>query len=114
MASLYERLMGIHATRPKIPVHQFQAISAEWARGQITGAQANTAIAAISANVGLDATEQTEAQDLVTTVPTGAGTEAARALRIQEIDQVLLLADMRIAPYDTAAAVRTRFGVPTR
>jgi hypothetical protein len=116
MASLYERLMGIHADRPKIPVHQFQAIAAEWAKGQITSVQAQTAIATVSRGVGLDATEQLEAQDLVATVPTGGTTanQAARALRLLEIDEVLLLADRGTPPYDTAQAVRTRLGVPTR
>jgi hypothetical protein len=116
MASLYERLMGQHQSRPKIPVHQFQSLAAEWARGSITGAQANTAVAVLSEGVGLDATEQVEAQDLVSTVPTGntAGDKADRALRIQVIDQVLLLADTSVAPYDTPQAVRDRLGVPTR
>jgi hypothetical protein len=112
MASLYERLMGLHPTRPKIPVHQFQSLAAEWARGQITGVQANAAILQCS-GVGLDATEQLEAQALVDTVPVGttADLKADRALRVQVIDQVLLLADQGLPPYDTAAAVRTRLGV---
>jgi hypothetical protein len=122
MASLYERLMGAHPDRPKIPVHQFQSIAAEWARGNVTGPQANTYVEQVS-GVSLDATEQQEAQDLVDTVlaipVTGSATaiadgRARRALRIQEIDQVLLLAETRIAPYDTPAAVRARLGVPTR
>jgi hypothetical protein len=113
MASLYERLMGVHATRPKIPVHQFQALASEWARTQITGAQANVGITSIS-GIGLDSTEVTEAQDLLATVPTGPGSEAARALRMLEIDQILLLADLRVPPYDNPDTVRTRFGVPTR
>jgi lysozyme family protein len=117
MASLYERLMGAHPDRPKIPVHQFQSIAAEWARGNLTGPQALAYVEQLS-GVTLDATEQAEAQDLVATVtaiPSGtAAGLAQRALRIQEIDQVLLLAETRIAPYDTPAAVRARLGVPTR
>lgn len=113
MASLYERLMGVHPTRPKIPIHQFQACTAEWQRGQLTGAQANTVIESVS-GMGLDATEQTEVQDLVTTVPTGAtaANKADRALRLIEIDQVLLLCES--GTYTDPAAVRTRLGVPTR
>lgn len=107
--------MGVHATRPKIPIHQFQSIAAEWARGNMTGTQANTAIQIVS-GIGLDATEQTEAQDLVTTVPTGitVDNKADRALRLQEIDHVLLIADTGLPPLNTPAAVRTRLGVPTR
>ena len=113
---LYERLMGVED--PRIPVHQFQAAAAEWARGSITGAQANTLIAATGAP--LTGPEQTEAQALVNTVTsipiTGSATaqadgRARRALRMFEIDQVLMLAELRTAPYDTAAAVRTRLGV---
>jgi hypothetical protein len=109
--ALIERLMGTDS-RPKIPVHGFQAVAAEWARGQITGTQANTAITALS-GLGLDAGETTEAQALVNTVPTGSTTaqQAARALRLLEIDQVLLLVDSRVAPYDNAATVRTRLGL---
>jgi hypothetical protein len=115
MASLYERLMGTHPTRHKIPVHQFQALAAEWAKGQITGAQALSGIEQAS-GMPLDATEQQEAQDLIATVPTGstAAIKADRALRLIEIDQVLLIADAQTPPYNTSAAVRTRLGVPTR
>lgn len=119
MAGLYERLTGTHPTRRKIPVHQFQSITAEWARGNATGAQAQAMIAGLSGDP-LDATEQLEAQDLVATVPTGATTanQAARALRLLEIDQVLMLSEVTVrqglAPLDTTAAVRARLGVPTR
>lgn len=119
MASLYERLTGIHATRSKIPIHAFQSIVAEWARGNITGAQANVMITDCS-GLALDATEQLEAQDLVATVPTGSTTanQAARALKLIEIDQILLMAEFTVpdgvAPYNTTAAIRTRLGVVTR
>jgi hypothetical protein len=110
--ALIERLMGLDLNRTKIPIHQFQSIAAEWARGQITGAQANTGITTV-AGQGLDAAEQAEAQALVNTIPSGATTanKADRALRLSEIDQVLLLAEMRVPPYDTAAAVRARLGL---
>jgi hypothetical protein len=119
MASLYERLAGVHPTRSKIPIHQFQSIIAEWARGNMTGAEANTNIAGVS-GLALDATETLEAQDLVATVPTGntAALQAARALKLIEIDQVLMLAEVTvgagIAPLSSTAAVRTRLGVQTR
>lgn len=113
MASLYERLMGVHPSRPKIPIHQFQACTAEWVRGQLTGAQANTVIESVS-GIGLDATEQTEVQDLVATVPIGttAANKADRALRLIEIDQILLLCES--GTFAGPVAVRARLGVPTR
>lgn len=127
--ALYLRLLGTDPVNPKIPIHAFQALAAEWARGNLTAAQANT-IVGILCQVSnpdgsvtpkpLTAAEQTEAQTLVTTVTsipiTGSATaiadgRARRALRIQEIDQVLLLVDTKIAPYDTEAAIKTRLGV---
>ncbi len=111
---LIERLMGIdeEVNGPKIPVHAFQAISSEWARGRITADQANTAVIHNSGQ-GLSAAERAEAQALVSTVPGGSTTaqQVQRALRQIEIDQVLLLADNQTPPYDTAAAVRARLGL---
>ncbi len=109
---LYERILGIDATNPKVPIHQLQAAMAEWARGNITGAQANAIIAAAS-GAPLTPAEVTEATTLVGTVPTGGTTanQAARALRLLEIDQVLLIADLKAPPYDTAQAIKTRLGV---
>lgn len=108
---LIERLMGLET--PKVPVHLFQSVMAEWARGNMTGAQANSCIAAASGGVPLDSAATAEAQALVNTVPVGTTTanKADRALRLQEIDQILLIADTRSAPYNTAAAVRTRLGI---
>lgn len=114
MADLIERLMGVNTDgRRKLPVHQFQAIAAEWGRASMTGAQATAALE-------LNANEQAEAQLLVNTVTsipiTGSATaiadgRARRALRMQEIDQVLLIAEAKIPPLNTAAAVRTRLGL---
>jgi hypothetical protein len=114
--ALFERLTGV-GSRPGIPVHLFQATAAEWARGNMTAAQANTIIASRSNGVPLDAGEQAQAQALVNTVPTGSTTanQAARANRLLEIDQVLLLAEHTVrrglAPYPDAASVATRLGV---
>lgn len=111
---LYDRLLGIDGANPKIPVHQFQSIAAEWARGNMTGVQANAAIADPKCSgAPLTAAEQTEAQTLVNTVPVGTTTalKADRALRLLEIEQVLNLVDLRLPPYDTVAAVKTRLGV---
>jgi hypothetical protein len=123
VAGLIERLMGINADgtdpggappdRPKLPVHAFQATAAEWARSQMSGAQAQTAIAAVSQGTNLNVAEQAEAQALVNSVPVGSTTaiQAARALRLIEIEQVLLMVDQRVPPYDSPAAVRTRLGL---
>jgi hypothetical protein len=115
--ALIERLMGLE--EPRIPIHQFQAIAAEWARGNMTGAQAQDAIATCSQRfpgdplAPLDSAAVAEAQALVNTVPTGSTTEnkADRAIRWFVIDQVLLIASQATPPYDTAAAVRTRLGI---
>lgn len=114
--ALYDRLLGRDdAGNPvanKIPVHQFQALAAEWQRGRITGAQASAAIQGLS-GAALSAGEQTEAQTLVNTVPAGSTTanQVARALRILEIDEIMLLADMLVAGYDTPTAIRAKLGV---
>ena len=110
--ALYDRLLGIDLSNPRIPVHQFQAVVAEWARGQITAVQARAAIAAAS-GAPLTAGEETEVQTLVSTVPVGTTTanKADRALRLLEIDQVLLMVNSGLAPYTTAAAIKTRLGV---
>jgi len=108
--ALIERLMGLET--PKVSVHQFQAIAAEWARGNISAVQAQAAITALS-GVGLDAAAQAEALALVATVPTGTTTanKADRALRLLEIDQVLLIVDARVPPYNDPAVVRARLGI---
>lgn len=120
---LYDRLIGFDdAGNPvdnKIGVHAFQSTAAEWARGKLTQAQANAIVTAMT-GVGLSASEQSEAQTLVNTVTsipiTGSATaiadgRARRALRVQEIDQVLLLADIRAPGYDTPTAVKAKLGV---
>jgi hypothetical protein len=107
---LYERLLGIEL--PKIPIHQFQSIVAEYARGRITGTQANDLIEEMT-GVRLDAGAAIEIQTLVDTFPVGttALITANRAIRTHEVDQVLLLADKKLAGYNTAALLKTRLGV---
>lgn len=109
---LYLRLLGNDPNNPRIPIHGFQSIVAEWARGNITTQQAQDGIAHIS-GAPLTAAEQTEANTLRLTVPTGTTTanKADRALRLLEIDQVLLLVDHEVAPYNTETAIKTRLGV---
>ena len=110
--ALYDRILGIDAANPKIPVHAFQALAALWAKGKITGAQAQAGIEKVS-GAPLTAAEITEINALVASVPSGNTTaqQAARSLRMSEIDQILLLADSQIAPYDTANGIRTGLGL---
>jgi hypothetical protein len=109
---LYERILGVDATNPKIPVHAFQALAAQWAKGKITSQQAQAGVTKIS-GAPLTAGEVTEVNALVASVPTGTSSaqQAARALRMAEIDQILLLADAQIAPYDTPAGIRAGLGL---
>jgi len=115
--ALYLRLLGTDPDNPKIPIHQFQAVAAEWARGRITGAQANTIIGIASRSVDepapLTAPEVVEAQTLVSSVPVGttSAIKADRALRLLEIEQILNLADILAPGYDTEAALKTKLGV---
>lgn len=104
--ALYERLMGWTEADAKIPVHQFTGIMGEFARGRLTGAQAQAAIVSVS-GAPLEPESVTEAVALLATV-TGAGNATARLLRALEIDHVLLLAEVRAAGYDTPAAIRAR------
>jgi hypothetical protein len=103
--ALYDRLMGLGGI--KIPVHGFQATLAEFGRGQMTGAQAQTAIGFMSGEV-LTPAEVTEAQTLLASI---SGNVTAKLARVVEIDHVLLLAEQRAPGYDTSAAVKVRLGV---
>lgn len=105
--ALYDRLIGIDADNPKIPVHGFSAVLGEFARGALTGAQAQAGIELFS-GAPLTAAEVVEAQALLATV---TGTAPAKLARAKEIDDVLMLAEHRLAQYDTAAEVKTRLGV---
>lgn len=110
--ALYDRLLGIDATNPKIPCHQFEAICYLWATAVITAQQAQDAVTACS-GAPLTAGEITEATTLVNSVPTGATTanQAARALALHKIACVLQMADARLAPFTTSAAIKTALGV---
>lgn len=120
MGELYERILGEHPTKPKIAVHALLAIIAEQQRGALTVAQAQSILeteygGALGTGTGSEA-GLAEVGDLLGTLPSGTTTtiQLARSQRIQLIDSVFLLADLRVAPYDTPAALRTRLGVQTR
>ena len=112
---LYERIMGLEPGQ--IPGYMVQDILAEWATGHVTLQQARDLFRKASgSNRPPTPTEETELQDLISTVPTGstAQAKAERALRMLEVARVLRLAEEGLPPLDTAAAVRTRLGVPER
>jgi len=104
---LYDRLLGTSEQVAKISVHAFQATLGEFARGRLTGAQAQSLLASISGSP-LAPDEVTEAQTLLATF---TGSATAKLARATEVDHVLLLAEGRAPGYDTPAAVKTRLGV---
>lgn len=106
--SLYDRLLGNDGF-VKIPVHGFQAVLCEFARGQATGQQAQTAIAAMSSGVPLDAGEVTEATTLLATITAATGT-MNKINRALEINDVLMLGELG-GGYTTVQAIKTRLGV---
>lgn len=121
--ALFERLLGI-GTRPKINVHYFRSVLAEWARGNMTGAQANACIAAMSGErpngVPLDAGEIAEAQALVDTVlaipvsgsaASQADGRARRAMRVQEINDILTVSEYKPPGYSTPEELKAKLGV---
>lgn len=111
--------------RTRIAVHYATALLGEWGRGEITGTQAQNALAAI-AGQALDSTEAQQAQDLVATVTTGSTTanQAARALDILRITDCLMLLEAGAAGFTTQpgdltgtaadGAAGGKLGVPRR
>jgi hypothetical protein len=109
--ALYARLLGQddagEAVDFKIPLHAFEAIVAEFARGQLTGAAANAIVAEVSGAL-LSASEITEITTLYGTI---SGTATAKLARAREIDNVLLLGEHDASGYNRPALVKTRLGV---
>jgi hypothetical protein len=105
--ALYDRIIGIDADNPKIPVHAFAALMGEFARSRITGQQAQAGVE-LTSGAPLAAGEITEAQALLATV---TGTATARLLRAKEIEDVLMLAENGIAGYTTSDEIKLRLGV---
>lgn len=114
---LVERLMGLNADgtepaaapdRPKIPVHDWFAAGHELIAGALTVAQIKTALE-------MDASEETEFDELVATAPTGTSALAVanKAHFVNRMHAVFILAEGRYAGYNTSAAVRALLGLPT-
>jgi len=103
--SLYGRIMGVE----DFTIHQdtFVATLAEFARGRLTGAQAQDIIT-VTSGAPLTAAEMTEVQALLATITGGV---VAKLSRVQEINDVTMICANRLAPYNTEAAVKTRLGV---
>lgn len=102
---IYERIAG--SEQPKIPVHPFMAAMQEYMLGNLSGAQATAAFT-------LSPAEQTEALALRDRLLTEASANAnlARRLKALEFENVLILLETGIPPFNTVAAVKTRLGVP--
>lgn len=101
--ALVERLMGIEL--PKIPVHDFFAAAQEIIAGQLTAAQVKNAL-------GLDAAASTEFDTLAGTAPSGTSAlaTAQKALWVERMHGVFILAEGRYQGYDTPAGVRAKLG----
>ena len=102
--ALIERLMGLED--PKIPVHSFFAAQAEIIAGRLTLAQVKTFL-------DMDAAAQAEYDTLAALAPTGttATALANKALFIEMIHSVFILAEQQYPGYSTAADVRSRLGI---
>lgn len=100
---LYERILG--SAQPKISPHTFMSVMQEYMLGNVTGAQAATAL-------GLDAVEQADALALRDRLLTESSANAslARRLKAIELENVLILAESGVH-YTTVAAIKARLGV---
>lgn len=105
---LYERLGGFDpATHgPKIEIHTFMSTMQEYMLGGMSGAQATAAFT-------LTPGEQTEALALRDRIllESSANGNSLRRLKALEFENILILLERRVAPFDTVAAVKTRLGV---
>ncbi len=117
MAGLVERLMGLNddGSAPaegynlKIPVHLFFAGAGEIISGRLTETQVK-ALSWIPGGPAMRASDQAEFDSLIALAP-GAGNPAGRALYLESVHGVFMLAESRIAGYDTPAAVRAKLGI---
>lgn len=113
MGEFYERLQPGSVNR--IPIHYAESIMGAWGRAEITGAQAQAMITAVS-GTPLGATGVTEVNDLKATIPAGATTQNQldRLARVARISQTFMNIETQQPPYNDLAFVRTLLGVPTR
>jgi hypothetical protein len=102
---LWERVLHYDTVppRPSLSGHWLLAFLTELNRGQVTRAQ-------VDAGLGLDAAEAAELTTLIQTV-TALPAGLQRLARAKEIEEVILLGEARLPPYDSVQAVKTRLGV---
>lgn len=110
--ALVERMMGLAADGVtedhdnKIPVHDFFAAQSEVMGGNLTVAQVKNFL-------NMDAATQIEYDTLVALAPTGSTATALanKALFINKIHAVFVLAEKRYPGYSTPAEVRIKLGI---
>ena len=97
---------SIDPTRSKIPVHAFFAAQSEVIRGGLTVAQVKTFL-------NMNAAAQTEYDILAATAPTGSTATALanKALFVEKMHSIFILAEGRYPQYSTPAEVRTKLGI---
>jgi len=102
--ALIERLMALE--EPRIPVHTFFAANHERIEGRVTRAE-------VIAMFAMDGAATTEYDALAALAPTGtqALDIARKAMFINKIHAVFMLADWRAAGYATPAQVRLKLGL---
>lgn len=94
--NLYDHIVG--EVEQKLTIHQFMASLAEVDRGIITATQAGAMFSFVGAGA------QTEITTLL------ANLQAASITR-ERIHDVLFLAEVKLAPYDTKTFVDTQLGI---
>lgn len=113
MAELVERLMGLNADgtpmdtpdqlAKKIGTHYFFAAIGEVVHGRLTAANVKTMF-------NMNANEQTELNALAALMP-AASNQVGRALFIESIHGLFMLAEGRFPGYSTPAEVRAKLGI---
>ena len=91
---------------PRIPAHAFFAANHERIEGRLTRQEVIDLFA-------MDAATIVEYDVLAATAPTGTNAlqTALKALFIEKVHAIFILANGRYAGYDTPAAVRTKLGI---
>jgi hypothetical protein len=119
MAGLVERLMGLKddGSQPgdnynlKIPVHTFFAACGEIIAGRLTVAAVKTLVW-VPGGVAMRSSpnDQSEFDALIALAPI-ASNPAGRALYLESVHGVFMLAECKISGYDTPALVRAKLGI---
>lgn len=104
--ALVERLMGWSASDIKIPVHDFFAANHQRIDGLITRQN-------VIDMFSMSAADITEYDTLAALAPTGtsAAATANKAMFIEKVHSVFILAEGRYTGYSTPAEVRIKLGI---